>query len=67
MLLCERGLCRSREEAQALILAGEVWSGEQLLGSRRLLAAKSVPRPGVGGRLRWYATRTVHDFLGIFS
>ncbi|HKB95085.1 MAG TPA: hypothetical protein VKC62_12760, partial [Gaiellaceae bacterium] len=45
----------------------EVWSGEQLLGSRRLLAAKSVPRPGVGGRLRWYATRTVHDFLGIFS
>lgn len=28
VLLVERGLCKSREEAQALILAGEVWSGE---------------------------------------
>jgi serine-type D-Ala-D-Ala carboxypeptidase (penicillin-binding protein 5/6) len=45
----------------------EVWSGEQLLGSRRLLAARSVARPGVGGRLRWYATRTAYDFLGLFS
>ncbi|MGH2935555.1 MAG: D-alanyl-D-alanine carboxypeptidase family protein [Gaiellaceae bacterium] len=45
----------------------EVWSGGQLLGSRPLLAARSVPRPGVAGRLRWYATRTVHDFLGLFS
>jgi 23S rRNA (cytidine1920-2'-O)/16S rRNA (cytidine1409-2'-O)-methyltransferase len=29
VLLVERGLCKSREEAQGLILAGEVWSGEQ--------------------------------------
>ena len=26
----------------------EVWSGEQLLGARPLLAARSVRRPGVG-------------------
>jgi serine-type D-Ala-D-Ala carboxypeptidase (penicillin-binding protein 5/6) len=45
----------------------EVWSGGRLLGTRRLLAARSVPRPGLGGRLRWYATRTVHDLFGIFS
>jgi len=30
-LLVEKGLCSSREQAQALILAGEVWSGEQRL------------------------------------
>ena len=45
----------------------EVWSGEELLGSRPLLAARSVRRPGVAGRLRWYATRTVHDLWGILS
>jgi serine-type D-Ala-D-Ala carboxypeptidase (penicillin-binding protein 5/6) len=37
----------------------EVWSGATLLGSRPLLAARSVSRPDLGGRLRWYATRTV--------
>jgi D-alanyl-D-alanine carboxypeptidase (penicillin-binding protein 5/6) len=45
----------------------EVWAGRTLLGSRSLLAARAVPRPGMGGRLRWYATRTVDDFLGLFS
>jgi D-alanyl-D-alanine carboxypeptidase len=39
----------------------EVWAGSRLLGTRPLLAARSVARPGVGGRLRWYATRTVKD------
>jgi D-alanyl-D-alanine carboxypeptidase (penicillin-binding protein 5/6) len=39
----------------------EIWAGKRLLGSRPLVAARSVPRPGVGGRLRWYATRTVKD------
>jgi len=42
----------------------EVWAGQRLLGSRALVAARSVPRPGVGGRLRWYATRTVKDLVG---
>jgi serine-type D-Ala-D-Ala carboxypeptidase (penicillin-binding protein 5/6) len=43
----------------------EVWSGDTLLGSRPLVAARSVSKPGLGGRLRWYATRTVHDLLGL--
>jgi D-alanyl-D-alanine carboxypeptidase (penicillin-binding protein 5/6) len=43
----------------------EVWTGGTLLGSRPLLAGRSVPRPGVGGRLRWYTTRTVHNLLGL--
>ena len=44
----------------------EVRVGGQILGVRPLVAARSVKRPGLGGRLRWYATRTVHDFLGLF-
>lgn len=43
----------------------EVWAGGRLLGARPLLAARSVPR--LGGRLRWYATRTVHHFLRLFG
>jgi serine-type D-Ala-D-Ala carboxypeptidase (penicillin-binding protein 5/6) len=39
----------------------EVWSRARLLGSRPLYASRSVSRPGVGGRLRWYATRAVKD------
>ena len=43
----------------------EVWAGGRLLGTRPLLASRSVARPGLAGRLRWYATRTVHDLWGI--
>ncbi|HZR96803.1 MAG TPA: D-alanyl-D-alanine carboxypeptidase family protein [Gaiellaceae bacterium] len=45
----------------------EVWAGRRLLGSRPLLAARAVPRPGVLGRIRWYGTRTVHHLFGLFS
>jgi serine-type D-Ala-D-Ala carboxypeptidase (penicillin-binding protein 5/6) len=45
----------------------EVWDGRKLLGARPLLAARSVSRPGFGGRVRWYATRTGHRLLGLFS
>jgi hypothetical protein len=45
----------------------QFWAGKQLLGTRPLLAARSVPRPGLGGRLRWYATRTVKNLLGFVS
>jgi D-alanyl-D-alanine carboxypeptidase (penicillin-binding protein 5/6) len=45
----------------------EVWSRGTLLGSRPLLAGRSISRPGVGGRLRWYSTRTVHNLFGLFS
>jgi serine-type D-Ala-D-Ala carboxypeptidase (penicillin-binding protein 5/6) len=43
----------------------EVWQDGKLLGTRALVAARSVGRPGVGGRIRWYATRTVHDLWGL--
>ena len=43
----------------------EVWSAGKLLGTRPLVAARSVAKPGLAGRLRWYATRTVHDLWGI--
>ncbi|MEN3342905.1 MAG: hypothetical protein V7644_2309 [Actinomycetota bacterium] len=45
----------------------EIWAGGKLLGSRPLLAARTVRRPGVGGRVRWYAGRTVHHLVGLFS
>ena len=43
----------------------EVRQGGKLLGARPLVAARSVGRPGLGGRIRWYATRTVHDLVGL--
>jgi D-alanyl-D-alanine carboxypeptidase (penicillin-binding protein 5/6) len=45
----------------------EIWDGPTLIGTRPLVAARSVSRPGFGGRLRWYATRTGHHLLGFFS
>lgn len=42
----------------------EVWQDGELLGTRPLVAARSVAKPGLGGRIRWYATRTVHDLRG---
>ena len=45
----------------------EVWDGKRLLGSRTLVASRSVPRPGAAGRIRWYATRTVHHVLAFFT
>lgn len=38
----------------------EVWAGSRLLGERPLVAARSVTRPGLGGRIVWYAGRTLH-------
>ena len=45
----------------------EVWAGERLLGVRPLLASRSVRRPGLGARVRWYATRTMHDLWGFLK
>jgi len=45
----------------------EIWAGGRLLGVRPLLAARAVSRPDLRGRLRWYATRTFHHLLGLFS
>jgi hypothetical protein len=45
----------------------EVWSGKRLLGTRPLVAGRTVEEPGTGGKLRWYSTRTMHHLLGLFS
>jgi D-alanyl-D-alanine carboxypeptidase len=45
----------------------EVRVDGELFWARPLVAARSVGRPGLGGRLRWYAMRTMHDLIGIFS
>ena len=37
-----------------------VYDGARLLGSRPLVASRSVERPGLAGRVGWYARRTVH-------
>jgi D-alanyl-D-alanine carboxypeptidase (penicillin-binding protein 5/6) len=48
---------------------GEVraFEGGKLLGVRALVASRSVAPPGVVGRIRWYAGRTVHHFVGFFT
>ena len=45
----------------------EVWSGRRLVGTRPLVASRDVRRPGLAGRARWYARRTVHHIADIFS
>jgi D-alanyl-D-alanine carboxypeptidase (penicillin-binding protein 5/6) len=45
----------------------EVWKSGKLVGSRPLVATRAVARPGLAGRVRWYARRTVHHLLRFFS
>ena len=42
----------------------KVYSHGELLGSRRLVATRTVRRPGLVGRVRWYAGRTLHHLGG---
>ena len=44
----------------------EVWAGKRLVGRRALVASRSVARPGLAGRVGWYAGRTVHHVLTFF-
>jgi D-alanyl-D-alanine carboxypeptidase len=41
-----------------------VYAGKRLIGSRPLVADRSVAKPGVVGRVRWYATRTADHVWG---
>jgi D-alanyl-D-alanine carboxypeptidase len=41
-----------------------VYDGERAIGSRALVAERTVRRPGVAGRVRFYAARTVHRLAG---
>ena len=45
----------------------EIWKGTRLLGSRQLVTSRAVASPSVVAKIRWYATRTLHDALGFFS
>ena len=45
----------------------EIWAADDADRLAALFAARSASRPGLGGRLRWYATRTRHHLLGLFS
>jgi D-alanyl-D-alanine carboxypeptidase (penicillin-binding protein 5/6) len=44
-----------------------VYQRGRLVGSVPLVAARSVSKPGLAGRVRWYATRTLHHVGGWFS
>ncbi|HVV58854.1 MAG TPA: D-alanyl-D-alanine carboxypeptidase family protein [Gaiellaceae bacterium] len=41
-----------------------VYDGKRLLGSRALVADRTVERPGVAGRVRFYGSRTLHHLVG---
>ena len=45
----------------------EVWSRGRLLGRRPLVASRTVPAPGLAGRIGWYARRTVHDVVDLLT
>jgi D-alanyl-D-alanine carboxypeptidase (penicillin-binding protein 5/6) len=44
----------------------QVWAGKKLVGERPLVASRAVGRPGLTGRISWYAGRTVHHLVGFF-
>jgi hypothetical protein len=45
----------------------EIWSRGRLVGRRPLVAAEAVDRPGLAGRLGWYAGRTADNVIGLVS
>jgi serine-type D-Ala-D-Ala carboxypeptidase (penicillin-binding protein 5/6) len=44
----------------------QIWQGGALLGTRALVADRSVGRPSLAGRLGFYAGRTLHHLAHIF-
>jgi D-alanyl-D-alanine carboxypeptidase (penicillin-binding protein 5/6) len=45
----------------------QVWAGRKLLGKRALVAAESIGKPGLAGRVRWYAGEALSHAWGIVS
>jgi D-alanyl-D-alanine carboxypeptidase (penicillin-binding protein 5/6) len=43
----------------------EIWAGRRMVARRPLVAARTVARPGLAGRVEWYAGRSVHDIVGL--
>jgi len=44
-----------------------VYAGSKLLASSPLVAAAAIDEPGLWGKTRWYAGRTLHELGGLFS
>jgi D-alanyl-D-alanine carboxypeptidase (penicillin-binding protein 5/6) len=44
-----------------------VYDRGRLIGSRPLVAARTIERPGLGGRIAWYAERTLHHLGAFFT
>ena len=44
-----------------------VYQRGKLVGVVPLVASRAVSRPGMAGRVGWYATRTLHHMTGWFS
>jgi serine-type D-Ala-D-Ala carboxypeptidase (penicillin-binding protein 5/6) len=45
----------------------QVFDGNRLVASASLVAASAISKPGLGGRLLWYAKRTVHHLWGLVT
>jgi D-alanyl-D-alanine carboxypeptidase (penicillin-binding protein 5/6) len=43
----------------------EIREGQRLVGTRDLVASRSINKPGLGGRLGWYAGRTLHHLADL--
>lgn len=56
VLICERGLCPSREQAQSLILSGVVWSKEQRLDKPGTKYPEDTPLE-IRARVQLFASR----------
>jgi hypothetical protein len=44
-----------------------VYAGKQLLGSRALVAAASVEKPGLASRVGWYAGEAASNVWSVFT
>ena len=44
----------------------EIRQGNLVVGTRDLVASRSINKPGLGGRLGWYAGRTLHHLAHLF-
>jgi serine-type D-Ala-D-Ala carboxypeptidase (penicillin-binding protein 5/6) len=44
----------------------EVRDGSRIVGRRELVASRTINKPGIVGRLGWYAGRTVHHLTHLF-
>jgi hypothetical protein len=41
-----------------------IYLGRKLLGERRLVALRSVGRPGLRDKIGWYGGQTLHELFG---